>query len=152
MPILSFQCKKCNRVISSGINLGVGASVTLKGNRSQCPYCGSMENIPDGTFGSTVEGIVRVLEQSRDPAGTAKDLFDVLEKSKTPEDLEILKRSSKFSKFKKWIPDTPQKVAAYVAIIAVILQLLLKSPDVHIDCNQQFIKNYNQYIILQEEK
>lgn len=152
MPILYLQCKKCNRVFSSGINLGVWATTTLKGNRSRCPYCGSMENIPDGTFRGTVEGIVSVLEQSRDPVGTAKDLLESFEKSKTPEDLEKLKRSSKFSKFKKWIPDSPQKLAWYAAIIAGTLQLLLESPNVHIECNQQFIDNYNQYIILQEKK
>jgi predicted Zn-ribbon and HTH transcriptional regulator len=152
MPILSLQCKKCNRVFSSGINLGVGATVRLKGNRSRCPYCGSMENIPDGTFRSTVEGIVGVLEQSRDPIGTAKDLLDALEKSKTSEDLEKLKRSSKLSKFKKWIPNSLQKLAWYAAIIYVILQLLSKSPNGHIEYNQQFIDNYNQCTILQEEK
>lgn len=146
MPPILLQCQSCKRIFSSGINLGVGATATLKGNVSQCPFCKSMENIPDGTFKGTVKGIVKILEQSDSPLSTAKDLLDALEKSRTPEDLAKIKQSSKFAKFKKWIPNTPEKLAAYIAIIYTIIQLLIKSPRMHIEYNETFVKIYNQKI------
>lgn len=152
MPLISLQCKQCNRVYSSGINLGIGTTVTLKGNLSQCPYCGSMESIPDGTFKGAVEGIVKLLDQSENPLSTAKDLLEALERSKNSNDLDKLKESSKYFKFKKWLPDTPEKIAAYIAIIYTIIQLLLHEPMVHIEYNQQFINIYNQKIILDPNK
>ena len=72
MTVLMLQCKNCWRIFSSGINLGSGSTVILKGNKSQCPYCGSLENIPDGTFRGTVEGIVQILEKAENPIKKAK--------------------------------------------------------------------------------
>lgn len=115
MPQILVQCKNCQRIFPSGIELGLGATATFAGNRSQCPYCGSMENIPDGTFRGTVEGIVKILESSPNRLQTAKDLLESLEKSKSANDLSKVKRSSQFSKFRKWIPDSPQKLAVYIA-------------------------------------
>ena len=126
--------------------------MVLRGNKSQCPKCGSMENIPDGTFRGTVEGIASVLKQSNNPIATAKDLFEALEKSKTLEDLDKLKQSSKFYKFKKWLPDSPEKIAAYIAIVYAIFQFLLKNPTTAIQYDQQFIKVYNKCVILQSRE
>ena len=139
------QCKNCWKIFSSGINLGSGSTVTLKGNKSQCPYCGSLENIPDGTFRGTVEGIVKILEQSENPLRKAGELLDVLEKAKRQADLEKIKSSSKFSVFKKWLPDSPEKIAAYIAIIYTIIQLLTREPKVSIQYDI-FINQYNQVI------
>mgnify|MGYP001570516078 CR=1 FL=1 len=150
MSLIYLQCKNCQRVFSSGIDLGTGSTVILKGNRAQCPWCGSMENIPDGTFRGTVEGIAKVLKQSENPVATAKELFEALERSRTPKDLEELKQSSKFSKFRKWLPDSPEKIAAYIAIAYTIFQLLLKEPNMVVQYNQQFISVYNECIILQK--
>ncbi|GAG00427.1 unnamed protein product, partial [marine sediment metagenome] len=33
-----------------------GASATFIDNKAKCLYCGSLENIPNGTFKATVEG------------------------------------------------------------------------------------------------
>jgi len=145
MTILMLQCKNCWKIFSSGINLGSGSTVTLKGNKSQCPYCGSLENIPDGTFRGTVEGIVKILEQSENPLRKAGELLDVLEKAKRQADLEKIKSSSKFSVFKKWLPDSPEKIAAYIAIIYTIIQLLTREPKVSIQYDI-FINQYNQVI------
>lgn len=42
-------CDWCGLVFPSGFDLG-GSRVTLIGNSSQCPRCGSAARIPDGTF------------------------------------------------------------------------------------------------------
>lgn len=148
MPLILLQCRKCRGIFSSGINLGVGATAILKGNISQCPFCGSLENIPDGTFKGTVEGIAKILEQSDNPLNTAKDLLKALENSKTENDLFKLKNSSQFSKFKKWIPDSLEKIYYYIMILQAIIQLLAGSPIIKIEVNN-VINTYNQIIVSQ---
>ncbi len=140
------ECKNCGKIFSSGIFMAPGSSATFIGNKSQCPFCGSMENIPDGTFKATVEGFVKILEQSQNPLNRAKELLEALEKSKGSGDLAEIKKSSKFSEFKKWLPDSPEKIAAYIAIIYTIIQLLMQKPNIHIEYNDFFISQYNQVI------
>ncbi len=142
------QCQHCQRIFPSGIELGIGATATLVGNLSQCQFCGSMEGIPDGTFKGTVEGIVKILESSPNKLQTAKDLLDSLEKIKNKDDLSKVKKSSKFAQLKKWIPNSPQKLYVYIAILQVIIQLLTKNPSIQIEYNN-FVNIYNQVIINQ---
>ncbi len=145
MPKLLMQCKNCGKIFPSGIFMTPGSSATFIGDKSQCPFCGSVENIPDGTFRATVEGFAEILEQSKNPLDKARELLDALEKSKNIDDLAEIKKSSKFSEFKKWLPDTPEKIAAYIAIIFTIIQLLTQKPNIHIEYND-FVNQYNQVI------
>lgn len=145
MPLIMLKCKKCGKVFSSGINVGPGSSATFINNKSKCPFCGSWENIPDGTFKATVEGFVEVLKSTDSPIQKAKELLEALEKAKTKDDFEKVKSKPKFQIFKKWLPDSPEKIAAYIAIIYTILQLMVKSPGTHIEYDV-FIKEYNQTI------
>lgn len=151
MALIIMQCANCLKVFSSGLNIGAGATVTLKGNKSRCPFCGSWENIPDGRFKGTVEGIVRILEQSENPLKKAEELFEALEKAKRKNDLTEIKTSAKFSEFKKWLPDSPEKIAAYIAIIYTIIQLLIKEPQVSIRYGI-FINQYNQVVNIRTDK
>jgi len=148
MSQILMQCKNCAKIFSPGIELGVGATIILEGNRAQCPFCCSMESMPDGTFRGTVEGVVKILESSPNQLQTAKDLLEALEKSKSKNDLSEVKHSSRFSKFKKWIPDSPEKLAVYIAILNTIIQLLIKSPTIQIEYNN-FVSIYNQITINQ---
>lgn len=142
------QCKNCMRIFPPGIELGVGATITLQGNRARCPFCGSIESIPNGTFRGTVEGIVKILESSPDRLRTARDLLGALEKSKTEKDLSKLKHSSQFSKFKKWIPDSLEKIYFYIVILQAIIQLLMRNPMIKIEINE-VINVYNQVVVSQ---
>lgn len=138
------KCKNCGKIFPSGIAMAPGSSATFINNKSICRFCGSMENIPDGTFKSTVEGFIQVLKETDNPLKQAQDLFNDLQQSKTREDLSKLKKSQKFSKFKKWLPDSPEKIAAYIAIIYALIQLLTKTPEInHIEYNN-FVTEYNQ--------
>lgn len=108
-----------------------------------------MENIPDGTFRSTVEGFIKILEDSGSPLQNASELMEALQKIKTANDLLEIKKSSKFSKYEKWIPNSPEKIASYVAIIYTLVQLWTDQPG-HIEYNT-FINQYNQTIEVQVE-
>ncbi len=148
MPQILVQCINCQRIFPSRIELGVGATATLAGNLSQCPYCGSMKNIPDGTFKGTVEGVVKILEGSSNRLQTTKDLLEALEKSKSKNDLSKIKHSSKFSKFKKWIPDSLEKICYYIVILQAIIQLLTRNPVIKIEVNN-VMNTYNQIVVSQ---
>lgn len=148
MPQILMQCKNCLKIFSPGIELGVGATIILKGNRARCPFCGSMENMPNGTFRGTVEGIVKILESSPNRLQTAKDLLEALGRSKTENDLSKLKHSSRFSKFKKWIPDSLEKIYYYIVILQAIILLLTRNPVIKIEVNN-VMSIYNQIVVSQ---
>jgi len=109
-----------------------------------------MENIPDGTFRSTVEGFIQVLADSSNPLKKAKELLDALQNSHTSDDLSSIKKSSEFSKFAKWIPNSPEKIAAYLAIVYTLIQLWTNNPNIQIEYNT-FVNQYNQTIDIQVE-
>lgn len=155
MPALMMQCRRCGSLFSSGIAIEGNATVNLQGNISQCPYCGSMEQVPDGTFRNTVEGIVKVLSSSPNPIQTVKQVLSDLENAKKNNDVSSLNDSVALSSFKQWIPNTPEKLAAYIAIFYTIYLLLSQNPAVNIEYNQNFINQYNNVIIeqpIQKEK
>ena len=140
------QCSKCGSLFSSGIAIEGNATVNLQGNISQCHYCGSMEQVPDGTFRSTVEGIVKVLGASANPLQTVKQVLHDLEKAKNDKDLSLLEASEAVSSFKQWVPNSPEKLAAYIAIFYTIYLLLSQQPMVNIQYNKNFINQYNNVI------
>jgi len=140
MSQLLIQCKNCEKIFSSGINMGIGSSATFVGSKSKCPFCGSWENIPDGTFKATFEGFTKIIEQSNNPLGKARELLDVLEKNKN--DLSGIKNSSKFLELKKWLPDSPKKVLIYIVILRTIIQLLSQKTNTSIDYDN-FVNQYN---------
>jgi hypothetical protein len=129
-----------------------GSSATFESNKAQCPFCGSWENIPDGSFKATVEGFINILEKFPNPLDTAKDLLSALESIKAPSDLDKIKINPKFSPFSGWLPNTPEKIAAYVAIIYSIIQLLTQKPAVQIEYNNYFIEQYNKTVNISIEK
>jgi hypothetical protein len=147
MPALMLQCRQCGSLFSSGIAIEGNATVNLQGNRSQCPYCGSMEQVPDGTFRNTVEGIVKVLSASSNPLQTVKQVLHDLEKAKKNNDVSSLDDSVPVTSFKQWLPNTPEKLAAYIAIFYTIYLLLSRQPAVNIEYNKIFINQYNSVII-----
>ncbi len=145
MPSIMCPCSICGMSFPSGIGIAPGASATLYGNISQCPNCGSMEQVPDGTFRATVEGIIDYISQSTNPIQTAKEVLEELEITRVSPDLQRLKNVKTAPFFRKWVPDTPQKLAAYIAIIYTIYKLLIQQPTANIEYNQTFLNQYYQY-------
>lgn len=125
--------------------MGVGSSATFIGNKSRCRYCGSMENIPDGTFKATVKGFIQILQTSQDPLKEARELLKRLQESKSKADLEAIRQSPKLSKFSAWIPNTPEKIVAYIAIVHTVVSILTQKPNVKIEYNT-FVNEYNETI------
>lgn len=146
MPKLLIQCKKCGRIFPSGVFMGPGSSATFISNKSRCPFCGSMENVPDGTFKATVNGFIEILKSSKNPLQDAKDILDGLEKAKHTRDLSKVLYRDKIEVFLK---KNKFKIAIGIAILKILIGLLTKQPNIEINnsiINQQFYSQYNQVI------
>lgn len=70
MPQVPALCDDCGAVFGSGIAVQNVRHLTLSGNRSKCPRCGSKARIPDGVF-NAVGG---TLELVAGPERTVEDL------------------------------------------------------------------------------
>lgn len=145
MTQLTLQCSNCLRIFPSGFCIE-NSSVTFHNCASSCPFCGSVQSIPDGIFRDTVEGFIEFFKDSGNPLKNASELFEALQKSTTAKDLKEIKNSKQFKKLRKWIPDTPEKIAAYLAIAYTLIQFFTKSPTASINYNS-FVDQYNQIVI-----
>lgn len=52
-------CPRCGAAFASGIVVGFGAKVSLRGNMSRCRRCGAMAAIPDG-FMEILDGAIKL--------------------------------------------------------------------------------------------
>ena len=125
-------------------------AITFENCYAQCPRCGSLESIPDGTFQETVEGIARLLRKSHNPLREVGEILGALEHSNRQGSVSPLQSRPWFLKFKKWLPGIPEKIAAYVTIFAAMHQILTRNPSQHIEYSPTFIDQYNQTIIYQQ--
>ena len=136
------ECQNCHKIFSSGINMAPGASVTLTDNKSICPFCGSWENIPNGTFMATVNGFIDILKDSKNPLKDAKEILSGLEKN----DISNIPSGGKVEKI---LENNWRKIVVAIAILKIIIDLLTKNPHVQIDntiIDQKFFTEYNQSI------
>jgi hypothetical protein len=150
LPTLMLQCSRCAAIFSSGMAVSNGGTIILESCYAECPRCGSTESIPDGIIQETVEGIARLLQKSSNPLQEVGDILGALENSRQQGSVSPLQSRPWYLKFKKWLPDTPEKIAAYVTIFAAMHQILTKNPGQHIEYSPTFIEQYNQTIIYQQ--
>lgn len=147
MPNIMVQCGNCQRIFNSSMFMGAGSSVTLINNKSQCTFCGSMENIPDGIFTATVNEFVDILRGSKNPLQEALDIYDSLKNVKSYDDLSSVLYGDKIEQFLK---RNKVKIGVGIAIIKVLIDLLNTQPGTEINnniINQQFYNQYNNQII-----
>ena len=111
-----------------------------------------------GPFGSAPFGampqelipdILELVEESNNPLQDVREILLALKGVSETLDYQSLKKNSEYSKLKKWIPDTPEKLAAYASLIFLVLQLLSTAPSKSIQINNNFI---NQYQIIFDNK
>jgi hypothetical protein len=111
-----------------------------------------------GPFGSAPFGampqelipdILELVEESNNPLQDVCEILLALKGVSETLDYQSLKKNSEYSKLKKWIPDTSEKLAAYASLIFLVLQLLSAAPSKPIQINNNFI---NQYQIIFDSK
>jgi hypothetical protein len=141
------QCKTCSTIFSSGMTASNCGAIIFTDYRVRCPKCGALESIPDGTSQATVDGVASLLLNSTNPLHGVSDILEALEDSRRQKTIAPLQSKSWYAAFKQWLPDTPEKIAAYITIFAAIHQILAKDPSQHIEYSPTFIEQYNQTII-----
>ena len=147
MPKLLMECENCGKIFPSGIFMTPGSSATLVGNKSQCPFCGSMESIPDGMFRVAVNGFIEILKDSKNPLQDAKDILGGLKKAKDTQGLSKVPYDG--DKVELFLKKNKLKIAVSIAVLKVFVDLLTKQPNIEINhsiINQQFYNQYNQII------
>jgi hypothetical protein len=147
LQTLMLQCSRCATIFSSGMAVSNGGTIAFENCYAQCPRCGSLESIPDGLFQETVEGIARLLRKSQNPLQEVGEILGALKDSSLQGSVSPLQSKPWYLTFKKWLPDTPEKIAAYVTIFAAMHQILTRNPSQHIEYSPTFIEQYNQTII-----
>jgi hypothetical protein len=151
MPSIVLECQNCFKLFPSGINMRPGASATIIGCKSRCPYCGSWENIPDGNFKMTLDGVLEIIKTSANPLKDLNEILDGLNKAKRGQDFSKNPRKDVIEQFLK---NNKYKIGILIVIIKIIIQLLIKDPLVKIDCNilnNEFYNSYNQLIEVEIE-
>lgn len=142
MPALMLECQNCYKVFQSGIYMKEGSSATLQNNKSQCPFCRSMENIPNGTFMATVNGFIDLLKDSKNPLRDAKEILKGLEQK----NLSQIQQKYKIENF---LENNKRKIVIAMALLKILIDLLSKEPNIEINSNivnQNFYSQYNEHI------
>lgn len=106
---------------------------------------------PEEAIASFTHAIVDVINGSENPFETANDLLNELKSAELKSDDSKLKKLSNFESLKKWIPNTPEKLAVYIVIFDIVIRLLLAHPDKDIEYNTVF-NNFSQIVVVQEQK
>lgn len=163
------ECKVCGQEFESQIKIdpaiyAMAPTLRIGQNTFTCPHCNakadyserdfrytSAQTLELASFGKIVQAFVDHVQSSDKPLEVASDLLGELERAKAKNDVAGLQESSKLSKIRKWLPDSPEKIAAYIAIAHVIVQLLTREPNVKIEYNT-VIHQINQTVVVQEPK
>ena len=162
-------CKLCNEPFETQIKIdpaiyAMVPNLRVGENTFTCPSCDKRSNYSEkdfmyskpqadklAFFGKIVEAIISVVEESRNPLKMATEMLGDFEQAKSSNDPSIFNQSSHLKFLKKWIPDTPEKLAAYVVIGQLVVQSLINQPQDKID-QRTIINNFNQTLIIEQKQ
>jgi hypothetical protein len=102
------------------------------------PLGGSIGALPK----ELMPDILELVKESNSPLKDIREILAALKDASDTRDYQGLENNSKYSKLKKWIPDTPEKLAAYAALISLVLQLISNGHSEPIQINNTFITEY----------
>ncbi len=160
------KCKHCGEDFETQIKIdptiyGMVSNLKVGSNTFTCPSCDKRAEYSEkdfiytksqaielASFGKIVKAIAEVVNASPEPLLAAKEILHELEDAKSKNDASQFLESSKLQFLKKWIPDTPEKLAAYVVIGQLVVQLLVKQPDKPVE-HTTVINQFNQTYIVQ---
>jgi len=161
------MCDNCGNPFETQLHIdpalyGLIPNLTFRTPTFTCPHCDSKSSYTDSdyiytksqanelaSFGKIVKAIIATVENSHNPLKTATDLLGDFEQAKSTNDASAFDKSTNLSFLKKWIPDTPEKLAAYVVIGQLLVQSLTNQPQEKID-QRTIINNFNKTIIIEQ--
>ena len=86
--------------------------------------------------------VIALVKESRTPLEDVREILTALKEVSETMNYRSLESNPKYSKLRKWIPDTPEKLAAYATLIALVIQLISNGHPERIEVNNNFITQY----------
>jgi hypothetical protein len=163
------KCKSCGKIFETQIKIDPAIYKLMPGvkvgvNTFSCPHCNAQGQYSEedflytpqqvlelASFGKTVRAFVEHVRLSEAPLQAASELLHGLEQASATGDVTKLRNSPRLLKLRKWLPNSPEKVAAYVAVAHVIFQILTKEPSVKIEY-KTVVNEIHQTYIVQDPK
>jgi hypothetical protein len=129
MPTLPVHCQNCGHVFDSGFHFENVRDIRLSDVQLQCPKCGRMARMPDGTY-NVLGNTIQILTHSRRSANDLRGLADALKRARdnnaSPEEIKrtIKERAPELSSVADALPHTRNELYnSITAICSVILAL-----------------------------
>jgi len=155
MPSMLAFCDNCRTIFNSGFYFENSTNITLTNNQTQCPKCGRMAKIPDGTYnfiGDSIELIsgpditIRRLELFK------SIIEQVIKKQQNADDFTnaIKQDAPELNKLSNFLPKTRNELYAFLTLLIAIITLAItkcESGDNQIITVDQVINNYNNYYV-----
>lgn len=157
-------CKNCGCTFESQIKIDPAVyamcpNLKVGNNNFTCPHCNAVHSYSEKDFqytrvqakelaslGKIVQNIINVVQQSDNPLKRATEMFEEFETAKKAGSVEKLHESPWLKALQKWLPDTPEKLAAYIVIIQIIIQLLTREPERPVEFNTVINQYYQTSI------
>ena len=143
MADLNLQCPTCGHIITY-MELPPGTeNVRITGCTQQCPKCGTVHNVPDGSFSVTPSDVLQILLSYENPLWEARYILEELKKIKTQEEFDQkIKSDEELKKHKKWLPKDFKDLAEIIKILLIVIPLLLTQKGKQAVNNPTIINNY----------
>ena len=135
------QCSNCHKIISK-IALASFTKWTPSGKPFSCKYCGTKQ-VYENSFQATFNEVYEIISDSSSPLKEAEKILHGLEAVKMGKRVNDLGEFYQSKSFRKWLPNSPEKIAAYIAIITAIIMMLKQHPEPKIDMDV-FINIFNE--------
>src|SRR5690606_12345825 len=143
----------CGLVFPSGIVIGDVTNITLRGNKSQCPRCGRMADIPDAIL-SSYNGAVEVLQTGNYSQAQILGFFNVLQKT------YVQLKSNKSTSLDETIENIEESIPFLAALLPSLnnkselytfIGLLLQFFSMFIGNQPQTVNNFNAPVVIINE-
>lgn len=130
MPNLPAFCNTCGLAFLTDLNFENSFNISFSNVGVQCPRCGNMGHIPDGTY-NFVGNVIEVLTKLNHSVSDLNRIIQALETAKvkqegTEELLSIVKKElPELSTIADTIPKTRAELYAFIATIIAVLALMI---------------------------
>ncbi len=122
-------CNNCNSVIPSGIEVENCLNFTLEGGTTNCPFCGGIAHMMDGTF-NIIGDTISVLKSGNVTKENLSLLLDILKKNKDATSSEKIKKEinetvPELNTISDALPKTRTELYAFITLLALIIQTFI---------------------------
>src|SRR5262252_3728634 len=126
MANLPAYCNSCGFVYPSGIELKYALDIRMSNNQVQCPRCGAMGRIPDGTY-NVLGNAIHVLASTQRSASDLRKLADAIQRARdnnaSPEEIKrtIKEQAPELRSLADTLPQTRNELYAAITLLCTVI-------------------------------